>query len=63
MVCTKNHTAILAHPAQQTVDVQNEHRQYRYQINLTNLISKMKDTIVYLLPTFEARIVRNITTK
>jgi len=48
-VFTKNHTAILAHPAQRIVDGQNEHKQYRYQINLTNLISKMKDTIVYLL--------------
>jgi hypothetical protein len=48
-IFTKNHAAILAHPAQQTVAVQNQHKQYRYQINLTNLISKMKDTIVYLL--------------
>lgn len=48
-VFSKNLTAILAHPAQRIVNGQNEHKQYRYQINLTNLISKMKDTIVYLL--------------
>ena len=48
-VFTKNHTAILAYPAQQIVDVQTKENKYRYQINLTNLISKMKDTIVYLL--------------
>lgn len=48
-VFTKNHTAILAYPAQQIVEVQTEQNKYRYQINLTNLISKMKDTIVYLL--------------
>jgi hypothetical protein len=48
-IFSKNLTAILAHPAQRTVDVQNEHKQYRYQINLTNLISKMKNTLVYLL--------------
>ncbi len=48
-VFTKNHAAILAQPAQQIVELQNQARKYRYQINLTNLISKMKDTIVYLL--------------
>jgi hypothetical protein len=48
-IFTKNHAAILAHPAQQMVEVQNQQKKYRYQINLTNLISKMKDTIVYLL--------------
>ena len=48
-VFTKNMTAILAHPAQQVVDEQSQDKRYRYQINLTHLISKMKDTIVYLL--------------
>ncbi|MFC1975660.1 IS4 family transposase [Chloroflexota bacterium] len=48
-IFTKNHGAILAHPAQQLVNVQTEDKKYRYQINLTNLISKMKNTIVYLL--------------
>ncbi len=48
-VFTKNHAAILAHPAQQIVERQNQTKKYHYQINLTNLISKMKDTIVYLL--------------
>jgi len=48
-VFAKNQAAILAQPAQQEVDKQNEAKKYRYQINMTNLISKMKDTIVYLL--------------
>jgi len=48
-VFSKNLAAILAQPAQRVVDQRYEHRQYAYQINLTNLISKMKDTIVYLL--------------
>lgn len=48
-VFTKNMAAILAHPAQDVVAEQSQGKQYRYQINMTNLISKMKDTIVYLL--------------
>ncbi len=48
-VFTKNMTALLAHPAQQEVAQQSQQKQHDYQINMTNLISKMKDTIVYLL--------------
>ena len=48
-VFAKNHAAILAQPAQQEVDKQSEGKKHRYQINMTHLISKMKDTIVYLL--------------
>jgi len=48
-VFTKNLTAILAHPAQQTVTQQSQQKKHPYQINLTNLLSKMKDTLVFLL--------------
>lgn len=48
-VFTKNLTAILAHPAQQTVTQQSQQKKHPYQINMANLLSKMKDTIVYLL--------------
>jgi len=48
-VFAKNQASILAHPAQEEVNKQNEGKKYRYQINMTHLISKMKDTIVYLL--------------
>ena len=48
-VFTKNMTAILAQPAQQEVAQQSQQKQHDYQINMTNLISKMKDTIVHLL--------------
>ena len=48
-VFTKNVTAILAQPAQQEVTQQSRSRKHEYQINMTNLISKMKDTVVYLL--------------
>ena len=48
-VFTKNLTAILAQPAQQEVAQQSQQKQHDYQINMTNLISKMKDTIVHLL--------------
>ncbi len=48
-IFTKNLTAILAQPAQQEVMQQSQLRKHEYQINMTNLISKMKDTVVYLL--------------
>jgi hypothetical protein len=48
-IFTKNMTAILAQPAQQEVEQQSRSKKYGYQINITNLVSKMKDTIVYLL--------------
>lgn len=47
-VFTKNLTAILAHPAQQVVAQQQHPRKYPYQLNMANLFSKMKDTIIHL---------------
>lgn len=47
-VFTKNLTAILAHPAQQLVKLQSQHKKYTYQINFTQALSKMKDTVVLL---------------
>jgi len=47
-VFTKNLAAILAQPAQQTVHEQSLGKQHRYQVNMTNLISKLKDTILHL---------------
>lgn len=48
-VFTKNLAAILACPAQQIVTQQSQQKKHLYQINLTNLLSKMKDSIVWLL--------------
>ncbi len=48
-VFTKNMTAILAQPAQEEVTQQSRSKKHEYQINMTNLISKMKDTVVHLL--------------
>ncbi len=45
---TKNLAAILAHPAQPVVAQQTATRKYGYQVNMTNLLSKLKDTIVLL---------------
>ena len=47
-VFTMNLTAILAHPAQKVVERESQGKQYTYQINVTNALSKMKDTIVLL---------------
>lgn len=47
-VFTKNLTAILAQPAQQAVIQASSTKKYRYQINMANLFSKMKDTIFLL---------------
>lgn len=47
-VFTKNLTAILAQPAQQVVAHQSSTKKYTYQINMANLFSKMKDTILLL---------------
>ena len=47
-IFTKNLAAILAQPTQQTLDRQTRSRKYRYQPNMTHLVSKLKDTIVYL---------------
>jgi hypothetical protein len=48
-VLTANLSAILAQPAQQEVTRQSQSRQYAYQVNFTHLLSKMKDSVVYLL--------------
>ena len=47
-IFTKNLATILAQPTQPTIDRQTAARQYRYHPNLTHLVSKFKDTIVYL---------------
>jgi len=47
-VFTKNLIAILAFPAQQVVKQQSRHKKYTYQINFTQALSKMKDTVVLL---------------
>lgn len=48
-VFTANLAAILAHPAQQVVTQQYQDRRHAYQINFAYLLSKMKDTVVFLL--------------
>ncbi|MFN2270411.1 MAG: IS4/IS5 family transposase, partial [Anaerolineae bacterium] len=48
-VLTANLSAILAQPAQQEVARQSQSKQYAYQVNFTHLLSKMKDSVVYLL--------------
>lgn len=52
---TKNLAAILAHPAQQAVARNTAKRQHRYQVNMTNLLSKLKDTVVLLLTRADIR--------
>jgi hypothetical protein len=47
-VFTANLTAILARPAQESVNHDNANKNYAYQINMTNALSKMKDTVVLL---------------
>jgi hypothetical protein len=48
-VFSKNMAAILAHRAQQEIAQRSQQREYVYQVNMANLISKLKDTIVFLL--------------
>ena len=48
-VFTTNLAAILAQPAQQEVVQQSPPKQYTYQVNFAHLLSKMKDTVVFLL--------------
>jgi hypothetical protein len=48
-VFTANLTAILAHPAQKVVEQKSRARKYTYQVNMTNALSKMKDTVVLLV--------------
>lgn len=47
-VFTKNLTAILTQPAQQVLIQHNSTKQYQYQVNMANLFSKMKDTVLLL---------------
>lgn len=46
-VFSKNITAMLAFPARLSIEQENDKR-YPYQINFTQAISKMKDTIILL---------------
>jgi hypothetical protein len=48
-VFTKNLTAVLAHPIQGLVAQASEGKRYLYQTNMTQALSKMKDTVVLLL--------------
>lgn len=48
-VFTKNLTAILTHSAQALVAHETATRMYTYQVNMTNALSKMKDSVVHLL--------------
>jgi len=48
-VFTATLTAILARPAQEVVTQGNSEKKYCYQVNMTNALSKMKDTVVLLL--------------
>ena len=48
-VFTANLTAILVQPAQEVVTQDSAEKKYLYQVNMTNALSKMKDTIVWLL--------------
>lgn len=47
-VFTANLTAILARPAQEVVTQGDVEKKYCYQVNMTNALSKMKDTVVLL---------------
>lgn len=47
-VFTKNFAAILAQPAQEAILEQSQAKKHRYQVNMTNLISKLKDTVLHL---------------
>lgn len=48
-VFSKNLAAVLAHASQDQVDLETCDRKHRYQINFTQLLSKVKDSIVLLL--------------
>jgi hypothetical protein len=47
-VFTMNLTALLAHPAQTVVKQQSQTKKYAYQVNFTQALSKMKNTVVLL---------------
>lgn len=48
-VFTQNLAALFAQPAQPVVAAQSATKQYTYQVNFANLLSKCKDTVVALL--------------
>ena len=52
---TKNFAAMLAHPAQDEVEIKTVGLKYRYQINQTNLLSKLKNSILKLLSFIDPR--------
>jgi len=60
-VFTKNLLAVLIHPAQDAVDREKSNRKYRHQINFTQALSKIKDTVVLLFTRPEAMIQRLIS--
>jgi len=45
---SKNLTAIIAHPTKKEIENKTRHRKYPYQLNSTQALSIMKDTIVLL---------------
>jgi len=47
-IFTKNLAALLAQPAQKVVAEKTKANTYDYQVNMANLFSKMKDTVVFL---------------
>lgn len=47
-VLSKNLTAIIAHPTKKEIENKTRHRKYPYQLNFTQALSIMKDTIVLL---------------
>lgn len=55
-VFSKNLAALLAQPAQESIDIETQERKHDYQVNMTNLYCKMKDTIVLLFK--RSRIIR-----
>jgi hypothetical protein len=48
-VLTKNLAAVLAHSCQDQVDRESSDKKHKYQINFTQLLSKLKDTVVLIL--------------
>ena len=48
-VFSKNFTAMLAHSTSEQIESRSYDLKYKYQLNITQALSKMKDTIVILL--------------
>lgn len=47
-VFSKNLTAVISFPLKEKIKQKNSHRQYDYQLNFTQALSRMKDTVVLL---------------